>query len=211
MPEKETSRVEAFSDGVFAFAMTLLVLDLKVPHPPADATAGRWWLFSALFDLWPSFLAFALSFGTILIMWINHHGLFKHVGRVSNGLLFGNGFLLLVVTSIPFTTAVLAAYLNKPGANAAAVFYCGAFVLISVAYNFLFWAVRSHRASDAIGKPAHEAAIARIGRAYRLGFLLYLVAASVAVFSALGGLAICLSLWPMWAMLDYGHTKRAGT
>src|SRR5438270_6906398 len=112
--------------------MTLLILEIRVPHPPADGPHGRWWLFAALLHLWPSFVAFVLSFGTVLIMWVNHHGLFKHAHRTDNRLLFANGFLLLVVTFVPFPTAVLAEYLNTRDANAAATFYCATFVLIGV-------------------------------------------------------------------------------
>jgi uncharacterized membrane protein len=203
MPEKETARVEAFSDGVFAFAMTLLVLEIKVPHPTPDATDAKWWLATGLLALWPSFVAFVLSFGTVFIMWVNHHNLFKHAFRTSNGLLYANGFLLLLVTFVPFTTAVLAAYLKKPGASAAAAFYCATFVLIGLSYNLLLRAVVSNRADDAIGSPTHEATIARIRHAYRIGLLVYLSATFVAVFSPLGGLAICLSLWIVWAVLNY--------
>src|SRR5438105_15069209 len=115
--------------------MTLLVLEFKVPHPPPpDVAAGKWWLLTALAQLWPSFVAFVLSFGTVLIMWVNHHGLFKHAHRTDNRLLFANGLLLLVVTFVPFPTAVLAEHLDKPSANAAATFYCGTFVVVAVSY-----------------------------------------------------------------------------
>ena len=158
---------------------------------------------SAKPGLWPSFIAFVLSFGTILIMWVNHHGLFRYAHRVNNRLLFSNGFLLLIVTCVPFPTAVLAAYLNKPSANAAAIFYCATYVLISAGYNLLLGAVASSRAPGTVASAAHEAALARIRRAYRLGLLVYLAAALVAIFSAFAGLAICLSLWLLWALLDY--------
>src|SRR6266849_2476062 len=90
--EKETERVEAFSDGVFAFAITVLVLDLKVPLVPQGDAAG---LLQSLFSQWPMFLAFLTSFGTILIMWINHHQLFKLIKRGTHWLLVFNGLLLL--------------------------------------------------------------------------------------------------------------------
>lgn len=207
MQEKDTARVEAFSDGVFGIAMTLLILEIKVPHMPPDAPNDRWWLFVSLLHLWPSFVAFVLSFGTVLIMWINHHGLFKHAQRADNRLLFANGLLLLLVTFVPFPTAVLAEYLDRPGANAAAIFYCATFVLVSLSYNLLLGAVLPNRASEAVGSQAHEAAVARIRRAYRVGLVVYLTAAVVAAFSAFAGLAICLSLWGLWALLNYspGH------
>ena len=109
--QKETSRVEAFSDGVFGIALTLLILDIQLPHESAPL-AGNRELFAALLKLWPTFLAFVLSFGTVLTMWVNHHELFRHAFRVDRRLLITNGFLLLAVTFVPFPTAVLADYLQ---------------------------------------------------------------------------------------------------
>jgi uncharacterized membrane protein len=203
---KETARVEAFSDGVFAIAITLLILEIKVPGAPTEPSAGKWWLIASLGELWPSFIAFVLSFGTVLIMWVNHHGLFEHAQRVDKPLLFANGFLLLVVTFVPFPTAVLAEYLDQPSANAASVFYCATYVLVSLAYNLLLSAVARNRAPEAVSSPAHQAAVARIRRAYRIGLVVYLAAVLAAVFSAVAGLAICLSLWVLWARLDYSPT-----
>src|SRR5882724_6538535 len=136
--DKETARVEAFSDGIFGIAMTLLILEFHVPNVPHGDLDARRQLIHALVKLWPSGLAFLLSFGTVLIMWVNHHGLFKHARRADNRLLFANGFLLLLVTFVPFPTAVLAEYLDTPAANTAATFYCGTYVLISISYCALF-------------------------------------------------------------------------
>src|SRR5215813_3568997 len=97
----ETSRIEAFSDGVFAIAITLLVLDLKVPPDPS----GIHRLAELLLSEWPAYLAFLTSFATILIMWINHHRIFTLVGRSDDRLLFYNGLLLLGVTVVPFPTS----------------------------------------------------------------------------------------------------------
>jgi uncharacterized membrane protein len=191
--------------------MTLLILEIKVPHPPHDVPGDGWRLVRSLLDLWPSFLAYVLSFGTVLIMWVNHHGLFRHAHRVNNRLLFTNGLLLLLVTFVPFPTAVLAEYMDRPGANAAATFYCGTYVLVGVSYNLLLGAVLSSRSPGAAASPAHQAAAARARRAYRAGLAVYLAATLVAVFSAFGGLAICFSLWVLWAWLNYspGHDATA--
>src|SRR5215210_4078111 len=139
--ERETARLEAFSDGVFGIAMTLLILEFKVPHlEHASEDAGRQ-LLLALRNMWPSAIAFLLSFGTILIMWVNHHGLFKHAHGADNRLFFANGFLLLIVTFVPFPTWVLAEYLDRRAANVAATFYCATFILVSISYNILLWSV----------------------------------------------------------------------
>src|SRR6185436_12372826 len=111
--EKENGRLEAFSDGVFAIAMTLLALELKVPHFESSGshlTAAE--LASGLLHQWPSYLAFITSFFTVLIMWVHHHLIFRLVRRCDLTLLFANGFLLMLVTVVPFPTAVVADYLR---------------------------------------------------------------------------------------------------
>jgi uncharacterized membrane protein len=105
------SRLEAFSDGVLAVAITLLALDLRV-----DAHAGVG-LGHQLRDEWPSFAAFAVSFFVIGVIWVNHHALFALAGEVDRTLMFLNMMLLMWVTTIPFTTSTLAAYLRGGGAD----------------------------------------------------------------------------------------------
>jgi len=100
----ETSRIEAFSDGVFAIAITLLILEIKVPPP------GSGELSLALARQWPSYLSFLMSFAFIGIMWINHHRLFTHIARSDDVLLILNLLLLLGVIVVPFPTAVLATH-----------------------------------------------------------------------------------------------------
>ena len=133
--EKETSRVEAFSDGVFAITLTLLILGIKVPDLQDFATNEK--LLQALFKLCPSFFAFLLSFTTILIMWINHHGFFKYLKSINSAFLYANGFLLIMVTFINFPTALLSKYIETPAFNTASAFYCGSMVIINIAYNLL--------------------------------------------------------------------------
>src|SRR5437899_1855756 len=100
--QTETARIEAFSDGVFAIAITLLILEIKVPGLQQGRLAG------ALLRQWPSYLAFLLSFVYIGIMWMNHHRMFTHIRRSNDTLLLLNLLLLLGVTVVPFPTAVLA-------------------------------------------------------------------------------------------------------
>jgi uncharacterized membrane protein len=105
------ARLEAFSDGVLAVAITLLALNLH-----ADATARTSLAVQVRHD-WPSFAAFALSFFVIGVIWVNHHALFALASRVDRSLLFYNTLLLMWVTTIPFTTATLASYLRSGGTN----------------------------------------------------------------------------------------------
>jgi len=117
--EKETARIEAFSDGVFAIAITLLILEIKIP------AAGSGNLSMQLLRQWPSYFAFVFSFAFIGIMWINHHRLFTHIKRSNNALLFLNLLLLLGVCAVPFPTAVLAQHLGQSDQRAAAILYHG--------------------------------------------------------------------------------------
>src|SRR4030095_6496903 len=99
-----------------AIAITLLVLEIKVPREAGSSTA----LMRALVHQWPSYLALVTSYATILIMWVNHHRLFMHIGRSDDRLLFFNGLLLLGIVVVPFPTALVAEYLGHPGQALAA-------------------------------------------------------------------------------------------
>lgn len=204
MADKETSRVEAFSDGVFAIAITLLILEIKVPN--IDNFSSGDVLYKALMKLWPSYFAFAMSFAAILIMWINHHGFFNYLKKIDARFLFANGFMLLLVTFIPFPTAILAKYIDSASVNAAASFYCGTMVLISIAYNLLWYTSAYKRR---LIKPViSNYLINKIKRAYWYGFVIYFLAFIISIFYAYIGLIICISLWILWSFLDYSKIKK---
>ena len=108
----ETARLEAFSDAVIAIAMTILVLDLRVPILEVVTSKN---LVSAILDQWPSYFAFALSFTTILIMWINHHARLSLVQRIDGLLMFANGFLMMAIVALSYPTALVGEYLDTAG------------------------------------------------------------------------------------------------
>jgi len=193
--EKETGRLEAFSDGVFAIAITLLALELKVPHLEAGGNLTAR-LFSGLAYEWPSYFAFITSFFTVLIMWVHHHAIFRLVKGADVTLLFANGFLLMLVTVVPFPTAVVAEYLRTPAAPAACTFYAGFFVLISIGFSVLLWAAFRKSVLD---PQASTATVARLRKSYRLGPPLYLAATVAGPFSPWLAMGICTALWIVWA------------
>ncbi|MGA2405269.1 MAG: TMEM175 family protein [Bacteroidales bacterium] len=203
MMEKETSRVEAFSDGVFAIALTLLILGIKVPDLNNIASNEK--LYRSLINLWPSYFAFILSFAAVLIMWINHHGFFKYLRKINTTFLFANGFLLLMVTFINFPTAVLAKYFDTKAFNIASAFYCGSMVLISVAYNLLWFSSAYKR--KLVKDEITDALIIKIRNAYWFGFFIYLAAFIISFFLPFIGLSISISLWFFWLILDYDNKK----
>jgi uncharacterized membrane protein len=203
--EKETGRVEAFSDGVFAIAITLLILEIKVPHlDPSAASAD---VFRALCGLWPSFVSFIASFVVILIMWVNHHGLFKMVRHADSRFMFANGLLLMLVTFVPFPTALMAEYLDRAGANAAVAFYNGTFILISLGY-ILLWLSASYK-RRLLYDYVTEAQIDRVNRAYYMALPIYIAATLIALWNPYVGFGMNASLWILWIALNYGEKSPA--
>ncbi len=196
--EKETGRIEAFSDGVFAVAITLLVLDLtKVPHAAPGQTFSAGDLAAELTRQLPIYVAFTISFATILIMWMNHHTMFKMVQKSDGVFMLANGFLLLLVTLVPFPTSLLGEYLTEPAGVTAAAAYAGLFVLISIAYGVLWWAATVRR--DLLW-PTVTAAIRRQRTLTNwVGLPLYLVALACAFWSPILSVVICGLLWVFWA------------
>ena len=198
--EKETGRIEAFSDGVFAIAITLLILEIKVPHLENGSGDS---LARALAAQWPSYVAFVVSFFTILIMWANHHAIFDLVRGSNPALLYANGLLLLLVTFVPYPTAVLAEYLDKPGGAVAGAFYAGTFVMIAVAFNLLLWtACRGRRL---LKSGVSEAATRSISRSYLPGIPAYLAAVAAAFIDVKLTVAICAVLALFWMFTARSH------
>jgi uncharacterized membrane protein len=125
-----TTRAEAFSDGVLAIAITLLVLEIRVPDVPKGGSLGH-----ELVQLWPKYLVFAVSFVTIGIMWVNHHALFQGIATVDRRLLFINLLLLMSISFVPFPTAVLGDYLrNSDSGHAAAALYGANMLLVGIGF-----------------------------------------------------------------------------
>ncbi len=187
---ESTARIEAFSDGIFAIAITLLILEIHVPH---EEPLGR-----ALLGLWPSYLAFLASFAMIGVMWMNHHRLFNLIARSDQALLALNLLLMLGVTVVPFTTAVVAAHIDSTGARTAVIVYSGWWVFIAVAFNLLW---RHASAGDRLlEKNVDHASVHGITRQYAYGPLYYVIAALIALASPLGAVLFSLALAVYFAL-----------
>lgn len=194
--ERETVRIEAFSDGVFAIAMTLLVIQIKVPSQELVAANG---LGRSLVALWPSYLAFLTSFVTILVIWVHHHWIFALLRRHDHPFLYWNGLLLLFVTFVPFPTALLAEYLLHPEARVAAHLYTGTFLAISLAFDAL-WRHASRRLLSSNTTNANIDEAMEITKQYRFGPPLYLGAFGVSFASEAWSVALCLLLALFFAL-----------
>jgi uncharacterized membrane protein len=204
--EKETGRLEAFSDGVFAVAITLLALDLQVPKLGEHASALA--VAAALAHQWPSYIAFITSFFTVLILWVSHHSIFQMVQKTSARLLFANGLVLLLTTVVPFSTSLVTEYLRFPAAKLACAVYGGVFVLMSLAFNLLWYGVLSDR--TLLKADASAQVIERINRNYRIGTPVYVAATAAAFVSPYVTIAVCTALWIFWAFTARGECDEEG-
>jgi uncharacterized membrane protein len=173
----DTNRLEAFSDGVFAIAITLLILEIGVPHVSADGSLWR-----AMRELWPSYLSYTISFVVIGIMWMNHHNMFRDIVRTDHYLLVLNLLLLMCISFLPFPTAVLSEYMRAGGHRTAAVMFYGAtFTVIAIAWNALWlYASHGHRLLS------HDVSVARVRirtRRNLLGPIMYGITIPLALIS----------------------------
>jgi uncharacterized membrane protein len=179
----DRSRLEAFSDGVIAVAITLLALDLTVAGPGHGSLAHQ------LHDKWPAFVAYLISFFTIGIIWVNHHALVRTIKTVDRPLLFLNLLLLLFVVAIPFATATVADYLSVPNDDTpvAMMLYGGVFLGMSAGFGAIFeWTLHGQRVYQPLPPEQHWAA----RRRFVGGGLVYAVAIVVAFFSAIASFVI---------------------
>jgi uncharacterized membrane protein len=161
--------VEAFSDGVFAIAATLLILNVQLPN---GNPAGR--LPAALLQLWPHYATYCASFLTIGIMWINHHALFTRITRVDRPLVLFNLGLLMVIAFVPFPTAVLGDHISIPqDASAATLFYVLCAVLTALAFTGVYLWVATH--PELRARPFRDADFMKAGPWFMLGIGAYTV------------------------------------
>ncbi|HEX6499943.1 MAG TPA: TMEM175 family protein [Micromonosporaceae bacterium] len=175
----ETGRVEAFSDGVMAIAITLLVLDLRVPARDALSTSLR----HALATQWPNYFAYAVSFLVIGIIWVNHHQVFRIIGAADRVLLFINLLLLMTVAAIPFTTALVAEYLTAGrDARTAAVVYSLVMLAMAIAFSGVYtYAVRRPRL---LAEGVDTTAARRSSWRFAAGPVVYALIVGIAFLSA---------------------------
>jgi uncharacterized membrane protein len=183
------SRVESFSDGVIAVAITLLVLNIEVPQPAPGHSLGH-----ELLQQWPTYAAYATSFLTIGIIWINHHWMIRRLSEADRAILLLNLLLLLWIGVLPFGTRLMAAYLkHSQGQNLAAAIYAGLLLMMSITFTTLNRHIlfrKAHLLSVEIPEDRRREILARSVT----GLIPYAVATAIAAVSAYATLAICAAL-----------------
>ena len=201
---KSLARLEMFSDGVFAIAITLLILEIKVP--PIDSIHSAKDLTNALVHLWPSYFAFVYSFGAILVQWILHHNMFIHLNKTSRPFLYTNAFLLLTIVFFPFPTALLAEYINTEYAMPAIVFYGISSVINSLAWKLFIRSINKPKRllNDAFSNEEYN----KLKAGNRFAFIVYTSMALMAIWLPYTSLTISVALWLLWIYLSLIEEKQ---
>jgi uncharacterized membrane protein len=186
MKEIGTTRLEAFSDGVFAIAATLLVLEIGL-HATSGAQLGH-----ELTRIWPSYLAYVTSFLTIGIIWINHHHNMRVIERTDRTFMFINLLLLLDVAFIPFPTRLVAEYLNRSGEGTAVIAYAATLLLMAAIYTIWWGYARTGR--RLIAPEVSDSELRAIDRSFAPGVPLYALVFVLAFFTPLAAVILTLAL-----------------
>jgi uncharacterized membrane protein len=189
------SRLEAFSDGVIAVAITLLVLNITVPSPSLPGGLAHW-----LGHEWPAYDAYATSFLTIGIIWINHHVMIGRLREADHAILILNLVLVMTIGLLPFATNLFSTYLNKShGQHLAAVVYGGALLVMAIAFFILNWHILMRKA-HLLDAPLPESERRRILARSFTGLPPYVIATGLAVASPYATLAVCAAIAIFYAL-----------
>lgn len=191
------TRLEAFCDGVFAIALTLLIIDIKISHTAEIKSNADFWI--ALKHTTPSILSFVLSFIVILITWVNHHNTIKLINKSSASFIYANGLLLLTVVFIPFPTSLVGEYISTDHAAPGVILYNAVLALQAVGWILICnTAVKNH-----LGKNEKSTlAIRQNGKFGYFATTLYSLCAIAAFWFPLTVAMITTITWIFW--LIYG-------
>jgi uncharacterized membrane protein len=189
--DNDTGRLEAFSDGVFAIAITLLIIEIGVPHLEEEPPGTT--LPQALVGLWPSYLGYVISFLQIGVIWANHHNRFRLIERSDHGLLFLNIVFLMCVAFIPFPTALLAEYLegSGPERETAGVIYAGTLAVTALFFTLLWLYAAANRLVD---RDLDPSLLRVMTRRYLLGTVAYLLVFLLAFVNVAASLILIIIL-----------------
>lgn len=189
-----TNRLESFSDGVIAVAITLLVLDIEVPLPPQPRLAHE------LARGWPHYVAYVVSFLTIGIIWINHHAMIGRLREADHSIFILNLLLLMSIGILPFATSLMATYLQESsGESVAAAVYGGAFMVMAVIFALLNRHIllnRAHMLEPELSEQERRRILVRSV----FGVGPYVAATALAFVSPYATLAICGALAVYYAL-----------
>ena len=195
--DKETGRLEAFSDGIFGVAITLLALDIKIPES-AEATNAALW--RNILELWPAYLSYFNSFAVVLLMWMGHNMVFREVRVANTRIIYLNGLMLLLIALFPFPTRTIGQFAGGDAEAVAVAFYAGFTGLISSSFLLLTLNLRASPGLLIRGETMSKE-LGKLATFEALGIALYVVLAIQAFWSPHMALAGTCAMWIYWGVV----------
>lgn len=195
--ENVNTRLEAFCDGVFAIALTLLIIEIRIPPSVTINNTAEFWL--ALEHIAPLIFAFLLSFFVIFITWVNHHATLKLVNKTSYPFIYANGLFMLSVVIFPFPTSLLGEYLLTDHSSPAVILYCAACGFQAIGWNLL-----TRTAIVPVQLTRNEIAAKKIRENHKysyFAFAIYTICAVAAIWYPLIIAVVISLIWIIWLIV----------
>ena len=205
MSEKnENARLEVFCDSVFAIALTLLILEIKIPPASSNHTTKEFW--HKIAEDWPSWFGFLLSFCIIFVNWFNHHLFFNLIDKSSPQFIYANGFLLFTIIILPFTTGIMAEYLQEENSQPATSLYCLGVLLNNIGWNVL---ILTSLYPHSLAKSSTNIKQIRVGiKGALFGFLISLFIFILSFWFPIIAIVLVAITWIVWIILGIALTRR---
>jgi len=206
MAEKsEHARLEAFCDGVFAIAITLLILEIKIPPVGSLHSIREFW--HRLLEDWPSWFGFTLSFIIILVSWVNHHDVFKIIGKSSPSFTYANGFMLFTIVVLPFSTGLMSEYLRTDLAQPAITVYCFSILMHNISWVF-FGRAALHGPGIFKDQASYNIYRKAVYRPSQVAFLFYLSLCALSFWFPFIAMVVMTVSWVYWIFTALVITRR---
>ena len=203
--EKQTARLEAFSDGIFGVAITLLAIEIGIKEYEGATNVNLW---QKILNNWPEYFTYFNSFATVLLIWMGHHKIFNKIWKANHWIILLNGLVLLFVVLFPFPTKTVGAFIGTEAVNTAVTFYAGFTGVIVLCMLLLNLGIVNNPKSIINADknlPWFKNQIKQQG----LAILVYAIAATVAFYSPTIALAITFLMWVFWAIVTKDNEDEA--
>jgi uncharacterized membrane protein len=201
--EKQTARLEAFSDGIFGVAITLLAIEIGIEEYDGATNVNLW---QKIIEKWPEYFAYFNSFATVLLIWIGHHKILSKIWKANQSIILLNGLVLLFVVLFPFPTRTVGVFIGTNAVNTAVSFYSGFTGFIVLSMSLLNWAIISNR-KLIINPDKNLPWLKNLLKGQIIGLVFYTAATIVAFYSPFIALAITFGMWVFWAIATRDSTS----
>lgn len=195
--EKQTARLEAFSDGIFSVAITLLAIEIGIGQYQAPTNLNLW---ERITEKWPEYFTYFNSFATVLLIWIGHHKIFNRVWKADHWVILLNGLVLLFVVLFPYPTKTVGTFIGTPAVNTAVAFYAGFTGIIVLCMLLLNLGIINH-SKNIINPDRNLPWFKRQIRQQIAAIAVYGIAALLAFYSPAVSLSITFAMWVFWAII----------